>query len=100
MEWVRGQMPGLDESRRLFHSGDLAEVRHEGLLAALLLAPVVVHVRRVIAVLGQAQSDELDGRLGVLLHGDNGSVRAVPAFRRPKTFLGSCFGTRRMLTLA
>src|SRR6266850_1925087 len=61
------------------HSGDFAEVGDERLHAAAGLAPVVVLVRGVVAVLGEAQADEHDRGLQVLLHGDHGADRAALA---------------------
>src|SRR5215510_9408818 len=50
---------------------NLLEVLDEHLDAARGLAPVVILVLRVIAVLGQAQAEKGDRRLEVFLHRDD-----------------------------
>ncbi len=50
---------------------DLFEVLDEHLDAACGLAPVVILVLRVVAVLGQAQAEKGDRRLEVFLHRDD-----------------------------
>ena len=65
----------------------------EGLHAAGGLAPVEVFVRRMVAMLGQAEAHEQDRHLPGLLHRDHGADRstfadesrlfAEPCLRRP-----------------
>src|SRR5947209_20059228 len=64
------------------HPRDLREVVVEGLDTARGLAPVVVLVGGVVAVLGEAETDADDRRLEVLLHGDDGADRAALADER------------------
>src|SRR5262249_4172597 len=61
----------------LLHRRDLGEVVGEGLDATCGLAPVVVLVGGVVAVLGEAEADADDRRLEVLLHGDDGADGAA-----------------------
>src|SRR6266850_189944 len=76
---ARGCIRTAGSPGRLPHPGDFAEVGDERLHAAAGLAPVVVLVRCVVAVLGEAQADEHDRGLQVLLHGDHGADRAALA---------------------
>src|SRR5262245_17198345 len=57
---------------------DLVEITAEKLHAAPRLAPVVVLVDRVVAVLGQRQAQESDRRVQCLAHGQDRADR--PAF--------------------
>src|SRR5438034_11170840 len=75
-----GKGPEGDGS--LLHPRDLREVVGEGLDAARRLTPIVLLVRRVVAVLGEAEADADDRRLEVFLHGDDGPERAARAAER------------------
>src|SRR5712691_11530482 len=74
MPAMKGRGPG--RAGFLPHPRHLREVVGEGLDAAAGLAPVVVLVRGVVAVLGEAEADADDRRLEMLLHGDDGADRA------------------------
>src|SRR5256885_7098675 len=73
------QRPGMPA---LLHLRNLREVGDERLDSARRLPPVVVFVRRVIAVLWKAQADAHDRRLEVALHRDDGAYRAAFADER------------------
>src|SRR2546422_5972794 len=79
---TRGGRKGSRAGSFLPHTRDLREVVGEGLDAARCLAPVVVLVGGVVAVLGEAEADADDRRLEVLLHGDDGADRAALADER------------------
>src|SRR5438876_10438948 len=78
--WViSGLSPSSQERRFLLHLRHVPEVVGEGLDAAGGLAPVVVLVRGVVAVLGEGEADADDRRLEVPVHRDDGADRAALA---------------------